>query len=215
MTGPTVQWGLGAALALVAFVAGRRVVLRLNAGRRPGRQVPSRRQVVDSSLHLAMAVGMAVLVLPGGQIARPVLAPAFAALGFVLLGDGVRALLAGGSEGRGRAGWAGHGGHRLHHAVMAGIMVLMVLGPHASSGGAGGGTGTMAGMSMGAAAQAGHGASVLPLAAFGYACVSALVFAWRAPGVLAPAGGHGADPLGRSCEIVMFVGTALMLLPVI
>ncbi len=269
MSATTVDWGLGAAMALVASVAGRRVVLRLAApGRFGGRAVPSGRQFFDASMHLAMVLGMAVTLLPGSAIARPVLVSGFAGLGLALLGDGIRSLFTGTGTGtgpdtgrtvarRGLGGRVVRGRHRLHHAAMAGIMVLMVLGPQTFSRGVGGGTGTMAGMAMasatgpanvaGADAAAGHAVPLTLLAAFGYACVSALVFAWRVPAAV-PAGGRGAglatdgsgsgsaaaaaaaaaadsghrcghgesaDLLGRSCEIIMFISTAVMLFPMI
>jgi len=105
------------------------------------------------------------------------------------------------------------GDHRLHHAAMSGIMALMVA-PAGTDAARAAMPGTAAsGMVM---PRAGGGPPLVLLAAFGYACVFALVFAWRLPR-LADACGRpgGADPLGHACEVTMLVSAAVMLLPMV
>jgi hypothetical protein len=83
---------------------------------------------------------------------------------------------------------------RFRHAVMFVIMALMAGIDHGGM--------AMAGMTL-----TGGGPSPLLLAAFGYTCVFALVLGWRLPAA--------EDPSGHSCEIVMLVSTAVMLLPML
>ena len=204
--GTAVAWILVAALATVACVAGVRLLMalrgRLPAGRGAGALV-----------HLAMALGMALMAVPTGRV-LPDAAPR---VGFGALG----AVLAVGSLVVSARGGAAHGRHGLHHAAMCGVMVLMAvpergatamtaMAPHMA----------MPGMAMpGTAGAAGAGAVVsagampaapspLLLAAFGYACAVALVFAWRMPG-------PRADPLGHACEVTMLTSTVVMLLPML
>lgn len=192
MTGTAVNWLIGAALATVASVAGRRLV----RWRRP--RAGTRR--LDSAVHLVMAFGMAAMLAPADMVPTtallPVLRWSFAGLALALL--------------------LSRGGHRLHHAAMAGVMALMAEPPRHTAASA-----MAPGMLMPTPMQPGVSeSSPLLLAAFGYACVSALVIAWRLP---APAhsraahgGAHGAvDPLGRACEVVMFMSMAVMLLPMV
>ena len=94
---------------------------------------------------------------------------------------------------------------RVRHAVMFVIMALMA-GPVAMSGTAMPGM-DHGGMAMAGMTQSGGGPSPLLLAAFGYTCFFALLLAWRLPAAT--------DPSGHSCEIVMLVSTAVMLLPVL
>ena len=99
---------------------------------------------------------------------------------------------------------------RFHHAAMFGIMALMA--EPARTGRAGAAmTGDMA------MPRAVGGPSLILLAAFCYACVFALVFAWRMPAVAAGPSGRraGVDPLGHACEIVLLISTAVMLLPML
>jgi hypothetical protein len=191
VTGTVVAWILVAALATVAFVAGSRVLMalrgRLPAGRGAG-----------ALTHLAMALGMALMAVPsGGAVPDAASRAGFGALGAVLA---VGSLVAPARSG------AAHGRHGLHHAAMCGVMVLMTVPER-------GGTAVAAmtpGMAMpDAAMPTGTVApSPLLLAAFGYACAVALVFAWRMPG-------PRADPLGHACEVTMLTSTVVMLLPML
>ena len=204
--GTAAAWVLVAALATVACVAAVRLIMalrgRLPAGRGAG-----------ALIHLAMALGMALMAVPSGGV-LPDAAPrvGFGALGAVLA---VGSLVA--SARRGPA----HGRHGLHHATMCGVMVLMTVPER-------GGTAVTAmtpGMAMPGTGLSGTGLSgtgtpdmamsavaatpsPLLLAAFGYACAVALVFAWRMPG-------PRADPLGHACEITMLTSTIVMLLPML
>ena len=81
---------------------------------------------------------------------------------------------------------------RLHHAVMSGIMALMIHAPAAMH------------MAMPVGAS---DAPLMLVAAFGYAAISACVVVWRRQCAI--------DPLGRGCEVVMLVSTAVMLLPML
>ena len=184
MTGTAVNWGLGAALAMVASVAAWRLA-------RPSGRRSSANKRADPLLHLAMALGMTSMLAPVGGSKTAVVATGF---GIAAVG-----LLA-----RSRA----------HHAVMSGIMALMMLRGRMTTGPASAGAATMP------MPSSGHGVSLLLLAAFGYAAVSACVFTWRMPASVsygARTGLHtcAIDPLGRGCEIVMLVSTAVMLLPMI
>jgi len=209
--GTAVAWILVAALATVACVAGTRVLMalrgRLPAGRGAG-----------ALIHLAMALGMALMAVPSGGV-LPDAAPrvGFGALGAVLA---VGSLVASARSG------AAHGRHGLHHAAMCGVMVLMTVPER-------GGTAVAAmtpGMAMPDAAAPGMTMPGMPtpgmtmsdlamstgavapspllLAAFGYACAVALVFAWRMPS-------PRADPLGHACEVTMLTSTVVMLLPML
>jgi hypothetical protein len=184
--GTAVAWILVAALATVACVAVRRLLMalrgRLPAGRGAGALV-----------HLAMALGMALMAVPWGG-ALPDAAPrvGFGALGAVLA---VGSLVAPARSG------AAHGRHGLHHAAMCGVMLLMTVPARGGTAAAG----MAPGMAMPDAATA---PSPLVLAAFGYACALALVFAWRMPG-------PRADPLGHACEVTMLTSTVVMLLPML
>lgn len=185
--GTAVAWILMAALATVACVAGTRVLMalrgRLPAGRGAG-----------ALIHLAMALGMALMAVPfGGVLPQAVPRVGFGALGAVLA---VGSLVASTRNG------PAHGRHGLHHAAMCGVMVLMTVPAR-------GGT-VMAAMTPGMAMSAAAAAAPSPLllAAFGYACVVALVFAWRMPG-------PRADPLGHACEVTMLTSTIVMLLPML
>ena len=204
--GTAVAWVLVGALATVACVAVARLIMalrgRLPAGRGAG-----------ALIHLAMALGMALMAVPSGGV-LPDAAPrvGFGALGAVLA---VGSLVA--SARRGSA----HGRHGLHHAAMCGVMVLMTIPERggtavaamtpgmAMSGTAMSGTG-MSGTAMPGMALSTGAATPSPLllAAFAYACGVALVFAWRMPG-------PRADPLGHSCEITMLTSTIVMLLPML
>lgn len=184
--GTAAAWILVAALATVACVAGVRLLMalrgRLPAGRGAGALV-----------HLAMALGMALMAVPTGRV-LPDAAPR---VGFGALG----AVLAVGSLVVSARGGAAHGRHGLHHAAMCGVMVLMAVPQR-------GGTAMTAmapGMAMPETAAT---PSPLLLAAFGYACAVALVFAWRMPG-------PRADPLGHACEVTMLTSTMVMLLPML
>jgi len=158
VNGAAVDWALGAAMATVAVIAGRQLRSRFTA---------------DSAAHLVMALGMAVMALPGGGLVPgPALRLGFGALAALLAAV------------------------RFRHAVMFGIMALM----------AGTGQAAMPGMTM-AGFAGGGGPSPLLLAAFGYTCVFALVLGWRLPAA--------EDQSGHSCEIVMLVSTAVMLLPML
>lgn len=193
MTGTAVSWGLGAALAIVASVA----VWRLT---RPRARRMVAHQRTDSALHLLMALAMAAMLLPHGEPVTTAPAIGFGAMAVVLVVRG-----------------------RLHHAVMTGITALMMRGERTSASVSSMPIGTGAahtGAMQMAMPSAGAGASLLLIAAFCYAAVSACVFAWRMPAFAArgEAGGPGqcaADPLGRGCEIVMLISTAVMLLPLI
>ena len=197
--GTAVAWILVAALVTVACVAGFRLQSalrgRLPAGRGAGALV-----------HLAMALGMALMAVPFGGV-LPDTAPrvGFGALGAVLA---VGSLVA--SARRGPV----HGRHGLHHAAMCGVMVLMA----APTRGGAAMTGMAPGMAMpdavngaavnGVAVSGVAAPSPLVLAAFGYACVVALLFAWRMPR-------PNADPLGHACEITMLTSTVVMLPPML
>lgn len=190
MTGTAVSWALGAALATVVSVA----VLRLARGRA---ERPSPAQHADPLLHLLMALGMAAMMLPGGESPRTALRLGFAAIALWLL-------------------ICARGRHRLHHVAMAAIMALMA-GVEAAPG-TGTGAASMAGMAM--APPTGHGPPLTLLAAFAYTVGSACVIAWRLPTALACGhrrSGHACanDPLGGACEVLMLLSTAVMLLPAI
>ena len=87
MNGAVVDWALGAALATVAVIAGRQLLSRVTG---------------TSLIHLVMAVGMAVMTVPGvGPVSGPVLRLGFGILAVALVF------------------------RRIHHAVMCGIMALM------------------------------------------------------------------------------------------
>ena len=209
--GTAVAWILVAALATVACVAAARLIMALRGGLPAGRGA-------GALIHLAMALGMALMAVPSGGV-LPDAAPrvGFGALGAVLA---VGSLVA--SARRGSA----HGRHGLHHAAMCGVMVLMTVPER-------GGTAVAAmtpGMAMPGAEMSGTGMSgtgisgagipdiamstaaatpsPLLLAAFGYACAVALIFAWRMPG-------PRADPLGHACEVTMLTSTIVMLLPML
>jgi hypothetical protein len=185
--------------------------------------------LLRSAVHLAMALGMAAMLLPaaGGAVPESVLRVGFGGLAVLLGLDWGRRRL----RGRAAARSARQVGHRLHHAAMFGIMALMATPtptPTPTLAGTGGGSGAT-GMRAGAGAmqgmampQAGGGPSAVLLAAFGYVCVFALVFAWRIPALAGESGtrssirrGGGGDPLGHGCEIVMLVSAAVMLLPLV
>jgi hypothetical protein len=191
MTGTVVNWGLGAALVIVASGA----LWRL-AG--PADRRGTMHQRADSVLHLVMAAGMAALLVERGGVVAQALGVAFGAIGVAML-----------ARGRG------------HHAVMAGIMILMVHMPAGAESTVSMSTVSMSTVSMNTAPMtqppmsaqmamppSGRGESLLLLAAFGYVAVSACVFTWR----MRPC---AVDPFGRSCEITMLVSTAVMLLPMI
>ncbi len=195
MTSTAVNWGLGAVLVTVASIAIGRLV------REPARRATIN-QRTNSILHLIMAAGMAAMLISGSAWTGPVVATCFGAAGVVLLTR-----------------------RRLHHAAMSGVMVLMALGERMPASPASLRAAPMhsAGMQM-PMPVGGSSASPLLIAAFCYAFASACVFAWHAP-ALAPAivsyrarGGRracGFDPLGRACEVMMLVSTAVMLLPMI
>lgn len=203
MTGTALSWATGLALVTVVSVA----VLRLTRARATR---PSSAQYTDPLLHLLMALGMAVMLLPGGASLRTVLRLVFASIALGLLAWAALAL-------RDRATWASaRGGHRLHHMAMAVIMALMS-GPQAAPGSAAG-AGAMAGMEMTPPAE--HGAPLTLLAAFAYAAGSACVIAWRLPTAVAsgrtpPGRACGSDPVGSACEVLMLLSTAVILLPAI
>lgn len=134
-------------------------------------------QRTNSALHLLMALGMATMLVERRGAAVLALGVMFGALAVAMLARG-----------------------RVHHAVMSGIMVLMVRMPPGS-----GSSGPVS-MQM-AMPSTGNGGSLLLLAAFGYAVVSACVFTWRRP--------FAVDPVVRGCEITMLVSTAVLLLPLI
>lgn len=193
MTGTAVSWGLGAALAIVASVA----VWRLT---RPSARRAVAHQRADSALHLLMALAMGAMLLPHGEPMTTAPAIGFGAVAVVLVARG-----------------------RLHHAVMAGIMALMMYGEttpaSVSAMPIGTGAAHTGAMQM-AMPSAGPDVSLLLIAAFCYAAVSACVFAWRMPAFATYGESAGprqcaADPLGRGCEITMLISTAVMLLPMI
>lgn len=185
MTGTAVSWAIAAALVMVVSVAVWRLV-------RGGARRAAAAERADPLLHLLMALGMAVMLAPVGQWPRTPLQFGFAAMAI------------------GSLAWAAavRRGHLLHHAAVSAIMVLMARSDPAP----------MRGMVMTPNAT---GASLSLLAAFVYLAGAACVMAWRLPaqGVFTghrsrgPCGFDG--PLGRACEIVMLLGSALMLLPMI
>ena len=196
MTSTAVNWGLGAVLATVASIAMGR--LARGPARRAGRD-----QRADSVLHLVMASGMVAMLVPRGSSAGPVVAACFGAAGVVLLAR-----------------------RRLHHATMSGVMVLMALGERMPAASAAMYTTSMHTASTHTAVMqmpmstGGSAGSPLLIAAFCYASVSACILAWRAPAFAsyeARAGRRacGFDPLGRACEVMMLVSTAVMLLPML
>jgi hypothetical protein len=198
--GTTVTWVLAAALATVAAISGWRMVDAVR-----GRLAKGRR--LGSIVHLAMAIGMVLMVLsPGALGSDPAMRIGFGALG---AGLAARSLLSV------RRNGSGHGTHGIHHAVMCGVMVLMA-GP-SRGGSTMAGMSGMAGMGMTQGANTlgadplagGPGPSLLMLAAFAYACVLALVFAWRMNGR------RVADPLAQACEVTMLTSTIVMLLPMV
>lgn len=230
--GTAVAWILVAALATVASVAGTRLLMalrgRLPAGRGAG-----------ALIHLAMALGMALMAVPSGGV-LPEAAPrvGFGALGAVLaVGSLVASARSGSAHGR-------HGLHGLHHATMCGVMVLMTVPAR-------GGT-AMAGMAPGMAAHVGAdmGAGMAPHMAAGMAPgmgagmaadmaphMAAGMAAGMAPGMAAAPSplllaafayacavallfawrmpGPRADPLGHACEVTMLTSTVVMLLPML
>ena len=183
MTGTAVNWGLGAALVIVASGALWRLA-------RPSGRRERMHQRTNSALHLLMALGMTVLLVEHGGAAVQALGVTFGAVAFAMLLRG-----------------------RIHHAVMSGIMVLMVRmppGPQPSA---------LMSTQM-AMPSTGSGVSLLLLAAFGYAAVSACVFTWRMPAFDTHSQGGdrrpcAIDPVGSGCEIMMLVSAAVMLLPMI
>ena len=205
MNGTAVNWMLGAALAAVACVAGRRIV-----SSRPRPPAAGRAQ---SALHLAMALGMAAMLIPvHGPMTGTALRIGFGVLAVGLGLDRIRLLL----------NAPGANTHRLHHAAMSGIMALMAMpdttGPGMAASGVAASGMAMPGMTGVAVAMphAATGSSPVLLAAFGYAFVFALVFAWRLPRLAHTCDRRGAaDPLGHACEITMLVSTAVMLLPLL
>jgi len=157
---------------------------------RPAGRHERTHQRTNSALHLLMALGMTVMLVERGGAAVQALGVMFGAVASTMLVRG-----------------------RIHHAVMSGIMVLMIrMRPDP------GPSGPM-GVQM-AIPSTRNGVSLLLLAAFGYAAVSACVITWRMPAFDA----HSQrgerrpctiDPVGRGCEITMLVSTAVMLLPMI
>jgi len=175
----------GLGAALVIVASG--AVWRLA---RPSGRRERMHQRTNSVLHLLMALGMAVMLVERGGAAVRALGVLFGAVAITMVVRG-----------------------RMHHAVMSGIMVLMVRMPPDP-----GPSGPMS-MQM-AIPSTRNGVSLLLLAAFGYAAVSACVFTWRMPAFDPHSQGGdrrpcAIDPVGRGCEIMMLVSTAVMLLPMI
>ncbi len=209
MAGTVVHWLLGVALATVASIAGRRLLRcawpqRLRLRLRPRAETSSDQQsnvavhassVYDSAVHIVTALGMAAMLAPADAIPAPALRWGYGGLALVLL-------------------LTSRGVHRVHHAAMAGVMALMAGSPHRAVPAVSTAMSPrMApGMMMPPMPSGAHGSSPILLAAFGYVCVSALVIAWRLP---APVHRGHTDAVGRSCEIAMFLSTAVMLLPMI
>lgn len=206
MTGIAVNWGLATALAAVASVAVARLLPR--RVHRP----PTLHQSSDAQVHLAMALGMAAMLVSVAGTLRAALELGFGALAAGLLAGAAVALV------NPRARAAGRAGHRLHHAATSYIMVLMASGPSPDS--ATNRTGQPAMTHMTMTPPGGHGASLPLLAAFCYALVSACTYTWRMQTRTVQGerrGLHpcGVDPLGRGCEVVMLLSAAVMLLPMI
>ncbi|HEU5425919.1 MAG TPA: DUF5134 domain-containing protein [Actinocrinis sp.] len=160
---------------------------------RPAGRHERTHQRTNSALHLLMALGMTVLLVERAGAAVQALGVMFGAVALTMVVRG-----------------------RIHHAVMSGIMVLMIRmrpdpGPSGPSGP----------MSMQMAMPSTwNGVSLLLLAAFGYAAVSACAITWRMSAFDAHSQGGerracAMDPVGRGCEITMLVSTAVMLLPMI
>ncbi|HEU5356341.1 MAG TPA: DUF5134 domain-containing protein [Actinocrinis sp.] len=97
MTNTSVDWGLGAALVIVASGA----IWRL--ARPSDRSSQTHHQRTNSVLHLLMALAMTVMLVERGGAVAQALGVVFGAVAVAMLARG-----------------------RLHHAVMCGIMVLMV-----------------------------------------------------------------------------------------
>ena len=154
MTGTVVNWGLGAALVIVASGA----LWRL-AG--PADRRGTVHQRTNSVLHLVMAAGMAALLVERGGVVAQALGVVFGAIGVAMLVRG-----------------------RVHHAVVAGIMILMVLPAAGAESTVSMTHTTMPMTQTSMSAQmamppSGRAESLLLLAAFGYVAASACVFTWR------------------------------------